>query len=103
MIVRMAVAVLFAVRFVVLVVVGDEIVQREAVVRGDEVDASPGFTSAVVENVSRRGEALRKLGHLAFIAFPVRAHRVAVFVIPFGPARRKLPDLVTAGTDVPWL
>src|SRR2546430_12025217 len=35
----LAVAVLFAVPLVVLLVVADEIVQREPVVRGDEVDA----------------------------------------------------------------
>ena len=46
-VVRVAVAVVFAVRFVVLVVVGDEIVQREAVVRGDEIDARPGLAAAL--------------------------------------------------------
>src|SRR5687767_6289931 len=38
-IVAFAVAVLFAVGFVVFVVVGDEITEREAIVRGDEIDA----------------------------------------------------------------
>ena len=41
-----AVAVLLAVRLVVLLVVGDQIVQGEAVVTGDEVDALLGFALA---------------------------------------------------------
>ena len=39
LIIIVAVVVLLAVRFVVLVVVADEIVQRESVVRGDKIDA----------------------------------------------------------------
>ena len=41
-----AVAVVLAVRFIVLLVVGDEIVEREAIVAGDEVDALLGFALA---------------------------------------------------------
>ena len=49
----MAVAVVLAVRLVVLVVVGDEVVEREAVMRGDEIDAGPGLAAAAVEQVGR--------------------------------------------------
>ena len=41
-IIVVAVAIVFAVGFVVFVVVADEIVERESVVRGDEVDAGIG-------------------------------------------------------------
>ena len=48
LIVVVAVAVVFAVGFVVLVVVADEIVQGEAVVRGDEIDAGVRASAAVL-------------------------------------------------------
>jgi hypothetical protein len=47
----MAVAILLAVRLVVLAVVGDEVVEREPVVRGDEVDRRPRLAAALVEQV----------------------------------------------------
>ena len=58
MVVGMAVAVVFAVRLVVLVVVGDEVVEVEAVMRGDEIDAGPRLAAALVEEVAETGDAL---------------------------------------------
>ena len=69
--------VVLAVRLVVLVVVGDEIVEREAVVRGDEVDGGPRLAAALGEQVGRGGEPRREVGQLAVVAAPVGAHRVA--------------------------
>ena len=74
----MAVAVVLAVGLVVLVVVGDEVVQREAVMGGDEVDAGPGLAAALVEEVGRGGEARGELRQLALVALPEGAHGVAV-------------------------
>ena len=58
-----AVAIVFAVRFVVLLVVGDQIVQREAVVARDEIDALLGFALLVAVDVGTAdqpvGEARR--------------------------------------------
>ena len=51
-----AVLVVLAVRLVVLLVVGDEVVQREAVVGGDEVDAGPG-PAALWLNVSAEAQS----------------------------------------------
>ena len=44
-----AVVVVFAVRVVVLLVVGNAVVQREAIMSGDEVDAGPGLAALAVE------------------------------------------------------
>ena len=98
----MAVLVVLAVGLVVLVVVGDEIVQREAVVRGDEIDAGPRLAAAAVEDVGRAAEPRRQRRRRGFRS-PVIAHRVAVLVVPLRPARRKAADLVAAGTAVPRL
>ena len=46
-----AIAVVFAVRLVVLLVVGDQVIQGEAVVAGDEVDALLGLALLVPVNV----------------------------------------------------
>ena len=51
-----AVAVVFAVCFVVLAVVRDQIVEREAVVAGDEVDALLGFALLVRVDVGAAGQ-----------------------------------------------
>ena len=101
-VVGVAVLVVFAVRLVVLVVVGNEIVQREAVVGGDEIDARPGLAAAMIELVRRGAEARRqRLG--ARLAAPEVAHRVAERVVPLRPARRKAADLIAAGPAVPGL
>ena len=76
MIVGMAVVVVLAIGLVVLVVVGDEVVQREAVVRGDEVDAGPGPAAAPVEEVGRPVRRAAKSGSLP-VAFQIAPHRVA--------------------------
>src|SRR6476661_132847 len=99
----MTITVLLAVRFVVLVVVRNEIVQREAIVRGNEIDARPRFAATAVKEIARCSEARSELGHFAFVALPVRANRVAVLVVPFGPTGRKLSDLIASGTNVPRL
>src|SRR5687767_1573624 len=101
-VVRMPVLVALAVRLIVLVVVGHEVHQREAVVRGNEVDARPGLTPATCEHVGRAAQARRERGGCCFSA-PVVAYCVAELVVPLGPARRKTADLVAARAAVPGL
>ena len=52
-----AVAVVLQVRLVVLLVVGDEVAQREAVVRGDEVDRGERVAAVVLVQVAGAGQA----------------------------------------------
>ena len=78
--------------------------QREAVVRGDEVDAGVRprgrcCRTDPLEPVRRRAKSPIS----AAVAFPVRAHRVAVLVVPLGPADREVADLVAALAQVPRL
>src|SRR5688500_2004755 len=101
-VVRVAILVVLAVRLVVLVVVGDEVVQREAVVGGDEIDAGPRLSAAAVEDVGRAAQP-RRQGRRRRFGTPVVAHRVAVLVVPLRPARRKAADLVAARAAVPRL
>src|SRR5690606_12860288 len=102
-VVRMPVPVVLAVGLVVLVVVADEVVQREAVVRRDEVDARPRLATAPVEEVRRAGDPRRQGAHRAVVALPEGPGAVAEPVVPFGPAGQELPHLVAAGAAVPRL
>ena len=98
----MPVLVVLAIRLVVLLVVGDEVVQGEPVMGGDEIDAGPGLAAAVIEDVAGRAKP-RGEGARRCLTAPEIAHRVAEFVVPFGPARRKAADLVAAGPAIPRL
>jgi len=86
-----------------LVVVGNQVVQIEAVMRGDEVHAGPGLAAALVEKVAGAGDAGDELAHLPLLAFPEGADRVAVLVVPLRPARRELPHLIASRPDIPRL
>ena len=96
------VLVVLAIRLVVLVVVGDGVVQREPVMRGDEIHRRPGPPPAPVELPRRGGQTPGHDGHRR-LRLPERASCIAELVVPFGPARRELPHLVAAGPDIPRL
>src|SRR5690242_20682979 len=91
----------FAVGFVVLVVVRDQVVQRKAIVRRDEVDAGPRLATASIEDIAGARHARRQVANHAAIALPKCTRGVAKSIVPLGPARRKITDLITAGPDVP--
>ena len=89
-VVVLAVAVVLAVGLVVLVVVAHEVAQREAVVRGDEVDAGVRPAAAVLVQIARAGDAVGELADQAAVALPVVADRVAILAVPLGPADREV-------------
>ena len=103
MIVVVAVVVVLAVGFVVFLVVADEIVQGEAIVRGDEIDARIRAAAAVLIQIGAAREPIGDLADAAFVAFPKTAHFVAIFAVPFRPEHRKIADLITAFAHVPRL
>ncbi len=102
-VVSMAVVVVLEIRLVVAIVVAHQIAQREAVVRGHEIDAGGGLAAVVAEHVAGSGKALGEFADFARIAAPERTHRIAIAVIPLGPAGRKAAQLVAAETDIPGL
>src|SRR6201996_4484822 len=65
-----AVPVVLAVGLVVLVVVGDQVVDGEAVVRGDEVDRRGRAPAVVLVQVGRAGDTGRELAQRAGLAAP---------------------------------
>ena len=102
-VVVVAVAVVLAIGLVVLVVVGNEVLEREAVMGGDEVDARPGPAPALVEEVARGGETGCEARQETLGAHPEFAHHVAIVAVPFREAGREIAELVAAWTHVPRL
>ena len=99
----LAVVAALAVRVVVLVVVGDQVGQGEAVVRGDEVDRRERAAAVVLVQVGAAGQARGELTEAAGLAAPEVAHGVAVLPVPLRPQGREVAHLVAAGADVPRL
>src|SRR4030095_10341461 len=102
-VVILAVAVVVLVRLVVLLVVAHQVAQREAVVRGHEVDARLRAGAAVLVQVTRSGHAISEVADQPALAFPIVANHVAILAVPFGPADREAPDLVAPFAEIPRL
>ena len=73
-----AVLVVLAVRLVVLVAVADEIVQREAVVRGDEVDARLRVAPLALKQIRGARQPVAELRGEVVVPLPVAPGGVAV-------------------------
>ncbi len=99
----MPVVVVFAVRLVVLVVVGVDVRERESVMRSDEVHARPRATALPVELRRAAHESGRDRRQRAFVAAPKRSRIVAKAIVPLRPARRKIADLIAILAQVPRL
>src|SRR3712207_7557070 len=84
-------------------VLGDQVVEREPVVRGDEVDARHRAPAGVLVEVGRAGEPAGELADGGGLAAPEVADGVAVLAVPLGPQGREVADLVAALADVPRL
>ena len=91
-----AVAVVLEVGLVVLLVVGDEVGEREAVVGGDEVDRRERAAAVGLVEVARAGQALGERRRRC--ASPRQKSRidVAVDAVPLRPQHGEVADLVAA-------
>ena len=101
-VIRTPVAIILSVGLIVLVLIGNEIIERKAIMRGNEIDARPRPAAAMIEKIGRARQTRREIGELAFFAFPIPSHRIAEAVVPLGPAGRKCADLVAPWPAVPW-
>jgi hypothetical protein len=99
-----AVAVVLAVGLVVLAAVADQVVQGEAVVGGDEVDARlrAAGRSPLVQ-IGRAERPVADLGGQVLDPLPVAAQGVPVKAIPLAPGRGEAAHLVAAHPHVPGL
>src|SRR5205085_3790111 len=82
---------------------GDEIAQREAIVRSDEVDAAARTTATESVQVTAAAQAVGKLRDLARVTLPEFSQVVAIFAIPFAPQNGEIAHLITEVSDIPRL
>src|SRR5690606_23015155 len=97
----MAVLVVLEVRLIMLLVVRDEILDGEPVMRGNEIDARPWPPAAMIEHVGPAEQATRGIRHRALVTLPVGADSVAIATVPFRESRRKATQLKAVRADVP--
>src|SRR6266404_519611 len=95
------VAVALEIGFVVPLIVGNQIAEREAVMCRRKIDAGGGLAAVVPEHVAGTREPLHELADFSGVAPPEGADRIPVAVVPFRPARRKPPELIAAPAHVP--
>src|SRR6185295_2029004 len=87
-----AIPVVFAVRLVVLLVVGDEVIECEAVVTRHEVHALLGFAFLMTVNLGAAKQPVSKGCHRTVVATEKTSKIVAELPIPLPPA---VPDEAT--------
>ena len=86
-----------------LLVVTDQVVQRESIVGGNKIDARIWTTPAVLIEIGTAGEPVGDLANVALVAFPKAPHRVAIFAVPFRPEHGKVSNLIAAFAYIPRL
>ena len=102
-VVAVAVAVLFAVGFVVLVLVAGQVRQGEPIVGSDQIDSGQRAAPRGFEQVIGPGQPACDLSARARMTQPPGTDRVAELVIPLVPARAEPTCLVAVVPDVPGL
>ena len=96
-----AVPILFAVGFIVLLVVGDEVGKGEPIMAGDEIEARMGAAPIAEVEVAAAGESGGEFSDTGAGAFPETANAIAVTAVPFGPEHGKIADLVAIWAKIP--
>src|SRR5690606_16732341 len=95
-IVVVPVAVVLAVRVVVLFGIGDQIAQREAVMYGQKVDAVARLAPGEIEDLGRAGHLARQRPDLAGAALPELADFIAIGVVVFLELLAELAEAIPA-------
>src|SRR3990167_411738 len=96
-----SVLIVLSVGFVVLLVVTDQIMQREAVMAANEVDARVGAAAAVLIQVATSRQAGRHFRNDSSFSLPETAYSFPILSVPLGPLHWKIADLIPALAEVP--
>src|SRR4029077_12105318 len=93
-----AIAVIFTVWLVVLLVVGNKVVEREAIVTGDKIDAGLSFAFLVAINLGAAEQPIGKGRDRTVVTTKEAADIIAEAPIPFTPlVPDEATDLIQAG------
>src|SRR3982751_6616431 len=98
-----AVPIVLSIRLVVLGLVAHQVLEREAVMTGHEIDAGEPTAPAGLEEIAAAGKARREMAYLPGISAPEVPAGVPILAVPFGPSDRKAADLVPVRPEVPRL
>ncbi len=99
-----SITIVLAIGPVVLVLIAYQVVQREAVVGGEEVHARQWRPQVPAIDVLAAAQALGKLCRGPGIAAPPAAHRVAEFAVQLTPRLREMAHLIAVHPhDIPCL
>src|SRR6185437_1521910 len=85
MIVVRSVAIVLSIGFVVLLVVADQVAQREAVVGRDKINTGRRAAAVALVKIAAAGQAVTEFGKLSLVALPVAPHHIAISSVPFRP------------------
>src|SRR5579863_171313 len=92
------VMIVFSVCFIVLVAIAHQVVQSEAVVAGDEVDAARGAFAGLGIDVGTAADAAGKQTEHPIVAAPEAADIITEPTVPLRPAAfGEAPDLIRSG------
>src|SRR5688572_31058429 len=69
----------------------------------DKVDARVRQPPALGVQIAAARQPRRQLRDASAIPAPEGPQRVAILAVPFRPAWRKVADLISAFTEIPWL
>ena len=90
--------VVFSVCFIVLVAIAHQVVQSEAIVAGDEIDAALGAFARLGVDVGTAADAAGKQTEHPIIAAPETPDIISVPAVPLRPAAfGEAPDLIRSG------
>src|SRR5690606_18938502 len=102
-IVRLTVTVVFAIGFVVLLIVRNEISQCKAIMSSNKVDAGVWTATGRFVQIRTASDAKGEFPQTLFFAPPEIANAVAIAAVPFRPLGWKVANLITAFTQIPRL
>ncbi len=87
----MPITVAFAIGIVSLLVVTDQVGEREPIVRGDKVDARIGSASVIFIKIAASRKAVSKVRDQIIISTPESADGISIDAVPFRPQGWKIP------------
>ncbi len=53
--------------------------------------------------IAGSGDAIRQIPHDSSVTLPIRAHSIAIAIVPFRPTHGKISDLISSFAEVPRL
>ena len=98
-IVILSVAVVLAVILIMLLIVGDQVIQGKTIMGSDKVDTMVWTTTGVLIEVFRTAKTAGEITNQTFSAFPKKSYLVTIISVPLGPTPPgwKSADLIQSG------